>query len=59
MGLFSRKSKKDCLQAEYMRLLVQAKDLSTVNRKESDRLIAEADKIAQEIEKIVQHEGTK
>ncbi|TNE99572.1 MAG: Lacal_2735 family protein [Bacteroidetes bacterium] len=49
MKLFRRKSDLEKLETKYMQLLSKAKELSTVNRKESDRLIAEAEKISTEI----------
>ena len=52
MGLFRRSSPKDKLNKKYKKLLEQSKALSTVNRKESDKLLAEADEVLNEIKKL-------
>lgn len=52
MGLFRRSSPKDKLNKKYKKLLEQSKTLSTVNRKESDKLLAEADEVLNEIKKL-------
>jgi len=50
--LFRKKSKKEMLEKEYQRLLKEAYQLSTINRKASDGKTAEADRILKEIEKL-------
>lgn len=52
MGLFRRSSPKEKLNKKYKKLLEQSKALSTVNRKESDKLLAEADEVLNEIKKL-------
>lgn len=52
MGLFRRSSPKDKLNKKYKKLLEQSKALSTVNRKESDKLLAEANEVINEIKKL-------
>ena len=52
MGLFRRSAPKDKLNKKYKKLLEQSKALSTVNRKESDKLLAEADEVLNEIKKL-------
>ena len=52
MGLFRRSSPKDKLNKKYKKLLEQSKALSTVNRKESDKLLAEAEEVLNEIKKL-------
>jgi hypothetical protein len=49
-GLFKKKSKKEKMQEEYARLLKEAHRLSTINRAESDKMAAEADALASQIE---------
>lgn len=51
-GLFKKKSKKDKLNKEYLNLLMEAKQLSTSNRKLSDQKYAEAQEVLKEIESI-------
>lgn len=52
MGLFRRSTPKEKLNKKYRKLLEQSKALSTVNRKESDKLLAEADEVLNEIKKL-------
>jgi hypothetical protein len=49
-GIFKKKSEKEKLQQRYERLLKEAHDLSSTNRKESDRKTYEADLLAKEME---------
>jgi len=51
-GLFKKDPKKE-LQKKYERLLKESYDLSTTDRKASDQKRAEADKVADEIAKLV------
>ena len=52
LGMFRKKTEADKLHKKYERLLKEAYDLSTVNRKESDSKYAEADRILSEIEAL-------
>ena len=52
LGIFRKKTEADKLHKKYERLLKEAYDLSTVNRKESDSKYAEADRILSEIEAL-------
>lgn len=52
MGLFRRTTPKDKLNKKYRKLLEQSKALSTVNRKESDKLLAEAEEVLNQIKKL-------
>lgn len=58
MGLFSRSTPKEKLNKKYRKLLEQSRALSTVNRKESDKLIAEAEDVLNEIKKLEVNEST-
>lgn len=51
-GLFKKDPKKE-LQKKYERLLKESYNLSTTDRKASDQKRAEADKVADEIAKLV------
>jgi hypothetical protein len=51
-GLFKQKSEKEKLQAQYEKLLKKSHELSTTNRAESDKVAAQAEEIAQKIEKL-------
>jgi len=51
-GLFKKKSPLEKLQEQYKALLQESFELSKVDRTKSDEKAAEADKIAQEIEKL-------
>lgn len=57
MWLFKRSSPKDKLNKKYRRLLEESKSLSTSNRKESDRLYAEAEAVLDEIKKLEKNES--
>lgn len=50
MGFFKRKSKKEKLQKKYEKKLVEAHKMSHSNRKESDRLIQEAELLLKQME---------
>lgn len=52
MGLFRRRTPKDKLNKKYKKLLEQSMAMSTINRKESDKLIAEANEVLNEIKKL-------
>ena len=49
-GIFKKKSEKEKLQQRYEKLLREAYDLSSTNRKESDKKTYEADLLAKEME---------
>ncbi len=49
-GLFKKKSELDTLNDKYGKLLKEARELSTTNRKLSDSKTAEADAVLKEIE---------
>lgn len=51
-NLFKKKSKEEVLNKQYWKLMSEAHRLSTVNRRESDKKIAEADRLIGEIEAI-------
>ncbi len=51
MKLFKKDPKKQ-LQKKYDKLMEQGYQLSTVNRRESDRKYAEADKVLKELEQM-------
>ena len=51
-GLFKKKSKKEVLQAEYEKLMKEAHDLSTTNRKLSDQKAFEANEVMNQLEKL-------
>jgi DNA-binding ferritin-like protein len=51
-GLFKKKNPIEELQKKYANLLKEAHQLSSVNRKESDKKTAEANAILAEIEKL-------
>lgn len=57
MWLFKKSSPKDKLNKKYRRLLEESKSLSTSNRKESDRLYAEAEAVLDEIKKLEKNES--
>ena len=49
-GLFNKKSEKEKLQDDYLKKLAEVHKASQVNRKEADRLAAEAEEIAKKID---------
>ncbi len=51
-GLFKKRSEIDKLNDEYKKLLKEAYNLSTSNRKLSDAKTAEADKVLKQIEQL-------
>ena len=51
-GLFKKKTEKEKLQDKYKSLLEESHKLSTTNRAESDKKAAEAEELAQKIEKM-------
>ena len=52
MGLFKRKSKLEKLELKYKKLLKEAHQLSTTNRRLSDTKVFEAKEILKEIDLI-------
>lgn len=50
--IFKKKSKAEILDKHYQKLLKEAHRLSTINRKESDKKMAEADRVSREIESL-------
>lgn len=57
MGLFIRTTPKEKLNKKYRKLLEESKSLSTINRKEADRLYAEAEEVLNEIKKLEVNES--
>lgn len=51
-GIFKKKSLYDKLSSQYQKLMKEAYDLSTVNRKASDEKIAEANRLILQMEAI-------
>jgi hypothetical protein len=51
-GIFKRKSEVEQLQAKYQKVLKEAYNLSTSNRKLSDAKTAEANEILKQIENL-------
>ena len=51
-GLFKKKSEKEKLQDQYKKLLKEAHNLSTTNRKMSDQKTFEADEVMKQLEKL-------
>ena len=52
LGIFKKKSKKDKLLSQYNTIKKKAYKMSKINRKESDRLEYEANKILIEIDNL-------
>jgi len=52
LGLFKKKSEKEKLNENYMKLLEESKRMSTSNRTEADRIMAEAEKVLDKIKAI-------
>ena len=52
MGLFSRKSPIEKLEKKYKKLLEESHRLSHTDRARADKLMAEADEVMKEIEKL-------
>ncbi|MDB2657203.1 Lacal_2735 family protein [Crocinitomicaceae bacterium] len=57
LGLFKKKSEKEKLNAKYMKLLEESKQMSTSNRTEADRIMAEAEKVLDKIKAIEANEA--
>lgn len=55
-NLFKKKTEHQILTKEYEKLLEQSFKLSRTNRKESDRLAAEANKLMLQIEQLKETE---
>jgi len=51
-GLFKKQSPKDKLKKKYLKLLQEARELSTVNRAQSDLKYAEAEDVLKEMEAL-------
>ena len=51
-GLFKKKSELDKLRDQYAKLQKEAFQLSTTNRQLADKKTAEAEQVAQKIEKL-------
>ena len=51
-GLFKKKSEKDKLYEQYQKLTKEAHSLSTINRKQSDQKVYEAEEIMKKLEKL-------
>ena len=56
-GLFKKKSSTAALSRKYEKLMKEAYELSTVNRQASDAKRAEAERLADEIERIEKQQG--
>ena len=54
-NLFRKKSKKEKLQDQYNKLIKEAYELSTINRKLSDQKTYEADQVMQQIASYEDH----
>jgi hypothetical protein len=52
-GLFKKKSKVEKLQEQYEKLQKEAYELSKVDRRKSDAKIAEAEKILEEMNSLI------
>lgn len=57
MGLFKRTTPKEKLNKKYRKLLEESKSLSTINRKEADRLYAQAEEVLNQIKKLEENES--
>lgn len=51
-GIFKKKSKIDLLKEKYQKLQHESYKLSTINRMESDKKLAEAEKVIEEIKAL-------
>jgi len=51
-GLFRKKTEKDSLHKKYKKLMNEAHQLSTTNRKKSDEKVFEAEEIMKQIVKL-------
>ena len=52
LGLFKKKSEKEKLQHQYEKLMKEAYQLSTSNRKRSDQKIVEAEEVMKQLEHL-------
>jgi len=52
MGLFSSKSPKEKLEKKYRKLLEESHRLSRTDRARADKMMAEAEEVMKEIEKL-------
>ncbi len=52
-GLFKKKSEKEKLQGKYAKLMAEAHQFSTSNRKLSDEKVAEAEEVMKLIDALV------
>ena len=57
-GIFKKKSPKAAMSRKYEKLLKEAYELSTVNRQASDAKRAEAERLAEEIEKLEKQQAS-
>ncbi|SIN72430.1 hypothetical protein SAMN05444394_1203 [Algoriphagus halophilus] len=55
-GIFKKKSKIDLLKEKYQKLQHESYKLSTVNRTESDKKLAEAEEVYEEIKALEKEE---
>lgn len=51
-GLFKKKTEEDKLNEKYEKLMAEAHQLASVNRKMSDSKIAEANKVLDQLNKL-------
>ncbi|MEQ3656328.1 MAG: Lacal_2735 family protein [Dokdonia sp.] len=51
-GIFKKKTKKERLQETYEKLMKEAHQLSTTNRKQSDQKMFEAEEIMKQIDAL-------
>lgn len=54
-NFFKKKDPVVLFQKEYQKLMAEAHRLSSINRKESDQKVAEAEKILQKIKDLQKH----
>lgn len=52
MGLFKKKSPKEKLNQKYVKLLKEAHQLSTVDRRKSDEKVAEAEAVLNQLKEL-------
>lgn len=52
-GLFKKKSEEEILQKEYDSLMKEWHELSSINRAESDKKYAEAQRVSQKLEVLM------
>lgn len=51
-GLFKKKTEKQVLEEKYRKLLEKSHRLSTVNRRQADEALAQAEEVAKEMAKL-------